>query len=132
MSEMDKDGDGTISYEEFESWWRNNGGDLEKHRELAFTVVLPDINLLLVRPSNFQRVLSVSLSLCLPVCHSACLCVTHTCARTRECNCVLLSSRHLKICMRWRPATQVAENAAVKKRWLLGLQAMLRKLGKAA
>ena len=49
MSEMDKDGDGTISYEEFESWWRTNGGDLEKHRALAFTVVLPDLNLLLVR-----------------------------------------------------------------------------------
>jgi|EP01043_Picozoa_sp_COSAG02_P031561 hypothetical protein len=52
MSEMDKDGDGTVSYAEFESWWRNNGGDLEKHRPLAFTVVLPDLNLLLVRTAN--------------------------------------------------------------------------------
>ena len=54
MSEMDKDGDGTISYTEFESWWRNNGGDLEKHRPLAFTVVLPDLNLLLVRTASTQ------------------------------------------------------------------------------
>ena len=52
MSAMDKDGDGTISYEEFETWWRTNGGDLEKHRSLAFTVVLPDLNLLLVSTST--------------------------------------------------------------------------------
>ena len=51
MSTMDKDGDGSISYEEFETWWRTNGGDLEKHRSLAFTVVLPDLHLLLVRTS---------------------------------------------------------------------------------
>ena len=78
MAEMDKDGDGTVSYEEFESWWRNNGGDLEKHRALAFTVVLPDINLLLVRTSSTRLssatlCLFVSASLpviCLSLCHT--------------------------------------------------------------
>lgn len=49
MSAMDQDNDGTISFEEFESWWRTNGGDLELYRALAFTVVLPDLHLLLVR-----------------------------------------------------------------------------------
>ncbi len=50
MDAMDKDGDGTIDFEEFESWWRANGGDLESKRHLAMTIVVEgDVQLLLVR-----------------------------------------------------------------------------------
>ena len=50
MVEMDKDGGGTVSFDEFEGWWKMNGGDLEAHRLLAITVHTADVQLLLVRP----------------------------------------------------------------------------------
>ena len=54
MQEMDKDGGGTIDFEEFESWWRANGGDLETKRALAITIVVEGgVQLLLVRPRAF-------------------------------------------------------------------------------
>jgi hypothetical protein len=56
MLEMDDDNSGSVSYPEFEAWWRKNGGDLEVHRALAFTVLLPDINLLLVRTVPYRTV----------------------------------------------------------------------------
>eukprot|EP01043_Picozoa_sp_COSAG02_P004376 COSAG02_NODE_113_length_35905_cov_25.229012_14_plen_128_part_00 len=125
MSEMDKDGDGTISYTEFESWWRNNGGDLEKHRPLAFTVVLPDLNLLLVRTASTQPTSERELARQgghVRPCPDA---------HTDVCCC---RPDHLKCCfvcdIRCATFTQVARDAAEKQRWLLGLQAMLRKLGK--
>ena len=49
MQAMDKDGDGTIDFEEFETWWRANGGDLESKRHLAMTInVEGGVQLLLV------------------------------------------------------------------------------------
>lgn len=39
MTEMDTDGSGMISINEFESWWSKHGGDLERYRELALTVL---------------------------------------------------------------------------------------------
>ena len=48
MHAMDTDASGTIKLSEFEAWWRKNGGDLEKHRELALTVRVSDVQLLLV------------------------------------------------------------------------------------
>ena len=48
MHEMDTDGSGAISFEEFSKWWYTNGGDLEKHRDLALTVQTVEVTLLLV------------------------------------------------------------------------------------
>ena len=61
---MDKDGDGTIDFEEFESWWRANGGDLESKRHLAMTIVVEgDVQLLLVREHRaIPRLPSAALS----------------------------------------------------------------------
>jgi hypothetical protein len=39
MQEMDSDGSGEVDLSEFSEWWRRNGGDLERHRERAFTFV---------------------------------------------------------------------------------------------
>ena len=39
MREMDSDGNGQVSMDEFKSWWLDNGGDLEQHRSRAFTFV---------------------------------------------------------------------------------------------
>ena len=50
MAEMDTDGDGTISFSEFERWWSANGGDLEVHRDRALTIGAGDLHLLLVAP----------------------------------------------------------------------------------
>ena len=55
MVEMDSDGSGTIEFAEFEQWWRDNGGDLEKHREQALTVVAGDTQMLLVAPDTQTR-----------------------------------------------------------------------------
>ena len=33
-------GDGRISLEEFQEWWQNNGGELQKLRHLALTIQL--------------------------------------------------------------------------------------------
>ena len=38
MAAMDTDQSGAIQFAEFEVWWRGNSGDLERHRELAFSV----------------------------------------------------------------------------------------------
>eukprot|EP01043_Picozoa_sp_COSAG02_P089885 COSAG02_NODE_26810_length_623_cov_180.240458_1_plen_203_part_01 len=48
MVEMDMDGSGEIGLDEFESWWAQNGGDLEVKRHLALTVYAGDEELLLV------------------------------------------------------------------------------------
>lgn len=50
MAQMDMNGDGTISFNEFEEWWHANGGDLEVHRERALTIGAGEITLLLVAP----------------------------------------------------------------------------------
>eukprot|EP01043_Picozoa_sp_COSAG02_P038012 COSAG02_NODE_2899_length_7779_cov_6.028776_2_plen_433_part_00 len=50
MAEMDIDGDGTISFSEFETWWSANGGDLEVHKDRALTIGAGDLHLLLVAP----------------------------------------------------------------------------------
>ena len=56
MAEMDTDGGGAVEFHEFEKWWHENGGDLEKHRDLALTVTCGDgtadgdIHLILVAP----------------------------------------------------------------------------------
>ena len=63
MLEMDDDNSGSVSYPEFEAWWRKNGGDLEVHRALAFTVLLPDINLLLVRTVPYRTAASLRTTL---------------------------------------------------------------------
>eukprot|EP01043_Picozoa_sp_COSAG02_P092320 COSAG02_NODE_28949_length_579_cov_0.700000_1_plen_192_part_11 len=53
MQEMDTDGGGGVSFAEFEKWWGANGGDLEKHRAKALTLVLRDgLELLLVAPTQ--------------------------------------------------------------------------------
>ena len=48
MHEMDTDGSGAISFEEFAKWWYTNGGDLEKYRDFALTVQTAEVTLLLV------------------------------------------------------------------------------------
>ena len=48
MAVMDRDGDGQISFDEFERWWSENGGDLEKHRDRAMTIFVGDLQLLVV------------------------------------------------------------------------------------
>ena len=55
MAQMDTDKSGTIDFSEFEGWWKANGGDLEKYRDLAFTVVAGDVTLLLVAPGPVQK-----------------------------------------------------------------------------
>ena len=39
MMLMDTDRSGTVSVQEFEAWWAQNGGDLEVHRDNALTFV---------------------------------------------------------------------------------------------
>jgi hypothetical protein len=40
MAQMDKDGGGTVSLDEFVLWWEAGaGGELEERREDAFTIV---------------------------------------------------------------------------------------------
>ena len=39
MEEMDVDGNGYVELPEFEAWWSRHGGDLETHRDRAFTLV---------------------------------------------------------------------------------------------
>ena len=39
MREMDSDGNNQVTMDEFQTWWVNNGGDLEQHRDRAFTFV---------------------------------------------------------------------------------------------
>ena len=51
MSQMDQDSNGTIGFAEFESWWKQNTGDLEKKRHLAFSVQTFGTTLLLMAPS---------------------------------------------------------------------------------
>ena len=51
MSQMDQDSSGTIGFAEFESWWKQNTGDLEKKRHLAFSVQTFGTTLLLMAPS---------------------------------------------------------------------------------
>ena len=58
MAEMDTDGGGAVEFQEFAKWWGENGGDLEKQRDLAMTVTCGDgtagadgdVHLLLVAP----------------------------------------------------------------------------------
>ena len=50
MREMDRSRDGSISFSEFSAWWRENGGDLEKHRERAMTIRAGTLALLVVAP----------------------------------------------------------------------------------
>ena len=46
-------GDGQINLDEFQIWWRENGGDLEKQKHLALTVQLRGgDDLLLVAPDR--------------------------------------------------------------------------------
>ena len=45
-------GDGRISFEEFQTWWLENGGELQKMRHLAFTVQLSDGDILLLVAQN--------------------------------------------------------------------------------
>lgn len=52
MQEMDTDRGNGVSFEEFEKWWSVNGGDLEKYRSKALTLVMADgLELLLVAPT---------------------------------------------------------------------------------
>lgn len=50
MAAMDSDGDGTVSFSEFEHWWTANGGGLEAYRDRALTIGAGDAHLLLVAP----------------------------------------------------------------------------------
>ena len=50
MRQMDTSGDGAIDFEEFDVWWRHNGGDLEKFRHCAFTLITASVQLLVVAP----------------------------------------------------------------------------------
>ena len=52
MAAMDTDGSGAIEFAEFEAWWRSTGGDLENHRDQAFTVIAGDTQMLLVAPDT--------------------------------------------------------------------------------
>lgn len=38
MKQFDSDATGTISFDEFKNWWKENGGDLEAKRDVAFTI----------------------------------------------------------------------------------------------
>jgi hypothetical protein len=119
MAEMDKDGDGTVSYEEFESWWRNNGGDLEKHRALAFTVVLPDINLLLVRTSSTRlssATLCLFVSASLPVYLSVSVPHIHVLACGHAAVCCY-HPRHLKCVVRVAPGGRECSSQTALVAW---------------
>merc|ERR1712086_268130 len=48
MAAMDTDESGRIELDEFQQWWADNGGDLEKRRQCALTVQAGDVQLLLV------------------------------------------------------------------------------------
>ena len=50
MTTMNTDRNGRVTFDEFDSWWKEAGGDLEKHRDRAMTVVAGDMQLLLVAP----------------------------------------------------------------------------------
>ena len=52
MAAMDITRTGRVSFNEFDLWWKEAGGDLEKHRERAMTVVAGDVQLLLVAPDT--------------------------------------------------------------------------------
>jgi Ca2+-binding EF-hand superfamily protein len=39
MREMDSDGNNQVNMDEFQRWWLRHGGDLEQHRDRAFTFV---------------------------------------------------------------------------------------------
>eukprot|EP01045_Picozoa_sp_COSAG04_P008177 COSAG04_NODE_447_length_14267_cov_17.958569_14_plen_597_part_00 len=53
MKEMDSDNSGEVDVEEFGAWWATNGGDLEKQRNRAFTLVCKGgIELLLFAPTE--------------------------------------------------------------------------------
>ena len=39
---FDSIGDGRISFEKFQEWWQENGGELQKLRHLALTIQLSD------------------------------------------------------------------------------------------
>ena len=77
MAALDKDGNGTISFDEFQvrpqhharpaparvptdaacrqDWWAENGGDLETHRALALTIVAGKTELLVVAPDSATK-----------------------------------------------------------------------------
>ena len=40
MASMDSDRSGTVEFDEFKTWWEEWGGDLEKRRDLAFTLAV--------------------------------------------------------------------------------------------
>ena len=48
MAVMDRDGSGRVELQEFEAWWSENGGDLEKHRGRAITILAGELQLLAV------------------------------------------------------------------------------------
>ena len=51
MCEMDGDGSGDVSIDEFRKWWAANGGDLEQHRSEAMTFVCAGgVEVLVVAP----------------------------------------------------------------------------------
>ena len=51
MAQMDKDRSGTVGFDEFDTWWKQNTGDLEKKRHLAFTIQTAGTTLLLMAPT---------------------------------------------------------------------------------
>ena len=55
MAQMDTDGDNQVQFDEFERWWRDNGGDLAKHTEQALTIQAGDLELLLVAPTVDEK-----------------------------------------------------------------------------
>jgi hypothetical protein len=56
MQEMDSDGSGEVDLHEFSQWWRRNGGDLEQHRERAFTFVFASgLEVLVVAPDQSTK-----------------------------------------------------------------------------
>ena len=59
MKTMDLDDSGSIEYGAFERWWKTNGGDLESHREQAFTVVTATSQLLLVADDSRTKAMWV-------------------------------------------------------------------------
>ena len=53
MMLMDTDRSGTVSVQEFEAWWAQNGGDLEVHRDDALTFVCDGgVELIVVAPDE--------------------------------------------------------------------------------
>ena len=56
IRQMDTDGNGEISEEEFLVWWRTNGGDLETYRHLAFSATcVGGVHLILVAPTVEEK-----------------------------------------------------------------------------